>query len=100
MLNESKLFCICFCNSVIANSLGNVFNEMSLLFNDCKFWFYNQEVYPDHYEKPTLVSTIDFKKEIAENEVIILLSTDANLDRFPFGFSELFIQYFPMKDKK
>ncbi|MBM3186843.1 MAG: hypothetical protein FJZ67_11145 [Bacteroidetes bacterium] len=46
------------------------------------------------------MSTIDFKKEIIENEVIVLLSTDANLNRFPFGFSELFIQHFPMKNKK
>ena len=65
------------------------------VFNKGRFWFYNQEVYPDHYEKPTLVSSLDFKKEIAENDVIVLLSTDANLFRFPFGFSELFFQNFP-----
>jgi len=65
------------------------------LFSNGKFWFYNNEVYPDHYEKPTLAADIDFKKEIEENEVIVLLSTDANLSRFPFGFSELFIKYFP-----
>ncbi len=89
--------------TVIADSYyWGMFNAgfSSSLFYNGKFWFYNQEVYPDHYEKPTLVSTIDFKKEITENEVIVLLSTDANLNRFPFGFSELFIQYFPMKDKK
>jgi hypothetical protein len=67
------------------------------LFSNGKFWFYNNEVYPDHYKKPTLAADIDFKKEIAENEVIVLLSTDANLSRFPFGFSELFIKHFPPK---
>ncbi len=70
------------------------------VFNNGQFWFYNQEVYPDHYTNPTLVSTIDFKRQIIENEVIILLSTDANLNRFPFGFSELFIQNFPPSVKK
>ena len=65
------------------------------VFNKGRFWFYNQEVYPDHYEKPTLVSSLDFKKEIAENDVIVLLSTDAYLFRFPFGFSELCFQNFP-----
>jgi hypothetical protein len=82
---------------VIADSYyWGMFNAgfSSSLFNNGKFWFYNQEVYPDHYDKPTIASNIDFKKEIAENEVIILLSTDANLYRFPFGFSELFIQNF------
>ncbi|MFM8241281.1 MAG: alginate O-acetyltransferase AlgX-related protein, partial [Crocinitomicaceae bacterium] len=86
--------------TVIADSYyWGMFNAgfSSVLFNNGKFWFYNQEVYPDHYEKPTLAHNIDFKKEISENEVIILLSTDANLYRFPFGFSELFIQNFPQK---
>jgi hypothetical protein len=84
--------------TVIADSYyWGMFNSgfSSTVFNNGKFWFYNQEVYPDHYEKPTMVPNIDFKKEISENEVIILLSTDANLYRFPFGFSELFIQNFP-----
>jgi len=83
---------------VIADSYyWGMFNAgfSSSLFNNGKFWFYNQEVYPDHYDKPTIVSSIDFKKEIAENEVIILMSTDANLFKFPFGFSELFLKYFP-----
>jgi hypothetical protein len=69
----------------------------SSIFNNGKFWFYNNEVYPDHYKKPTLAADIDFKKEIAENEVIVLMTTDANLGRFPFGFSELFIKHFPPK---
>lgn len=67
------------------------------VFANGKFWFYNNEVYPDHYKKPTLAADIDFKKEIAENEVIVLMTTDANLGRFPFGFSELFIKHFPPK---
>ena len=84
--------------TVVADSYyWGMFNSgfSSTVFNNGKFWFYNQEVYPDHYEKPSMVPNIDFKKEISENEVIILLSTDANLYRFPFGFSELFIQNFP-----
>jgi hypothetical protein len=65
------------------------------VFNNGDFWFYNQEVYPEHYNKQTLVSSIDFKKKISENEVIVLMSTDANLFKFPFGFSEIFLKYFP-----
>jgi len=65
------------------------------IFGNGKFWFYNNEVYPDNYEKPTTVNDLNFSQEINENKVIVLMSTDANLDRFPFGFIELFMKYFP-----
>jgi len=73
------------------------FGFSSSVFNNGDFWFYNQEVYPEHFKKQTLVSSVDFKKKIEENEVIILLATDANLFKFPFGFSELFIKNYPPK---
>ena len=83
---------------VVADSYyWGMFNSgfSSSVFNNGDFWFYNQEVYPEHYNKQTLVSSIDFKKKISENEVIVLISTDANLFKFPFGFSEIFLKYYP-----
>jgi hypothetical protein len=84
---------------VVADSYyWGMFNSgfSSSVFNNGDFWFYNQEVYPENYNKQTLVSSIDFKKKISENEVIVLMSTDANLFKFPFGFSEIFLKYFPL----
>jgi hypothetical protein len=58
------------------------------LFGDGEFWYYNKLIYPDSYITPLEVSTINIKEKAEENDVIILLSTDANLYKFAFGFIE------------
>ena len=56
------------------------------LFGDGEFWYYNKQIYPDSYESPIEVKDIDIRAKAEENDVIILLSTDANLYKFAFGF--------------
>jgi len=56
------------------------------LFGQSQFWFYNNEIYPDSYEKRALVENIDIQKEVEKNDCIVLMSTDANLYKFAFGF--------------
>lgn len=56
------------------------------IFNNGQFWYYNQQIYPDSYEKPINVSDVNIREEVEKNDVIVLLSTDANLYKFPFGF--------------
>lgn len=56
------------------------------LFNNGEFWFYNHQVYPQSFEKELTVSDIDFIQKVEENDVIVLMSTDANLYNFAFGF--------------
>jgi hypothetical protein len=58
------------------------------LFGDGRFWYYNQGIYPDSYESPLNVKDINMVEKVEENDVIILLSTDANLYKFAFGFIE------------
>lgn len=58
------------------------------VFNHGQFWYYNQQIYPDSYQNPLNVSEIDIKKEVEKNDVIVLMSTDANLHKFPFGFAD------------
>ena len=55
-------------------------------FNNGKFWFYNQQIYPDSYHKSKKVADVNIKKEVQKNDVIILMLTEANLFRFAFGF--------------
>lgn len=55
-------------------------------FNNGQFWFYNEEIYPESYHESLHVSDINLKESIESNDMIILLSTDANLYKFPFGF--------------
>ena len=58
------------------------------VFNNGQFWFYNQEIYPDSYQEILRVSDINLQSALESNDVIILLSTDANLNKFAFGFIE------------
>lgn len=58
------------------------------VFADTKFWYYNNEIFPDNYTKPTNVNTIDFKSEILKQDAIVVLSTDANLPKLGWGFIE------------
>ena len=56
------------------------------LFGDGRFWYYNKTIYPDSYESPLEVKDIDIIEKTEENDVIIIMSTDANLYKFAFGF--------------
>ena len=50
-----------------------------------QFWYYNEQVYESGRET-RLVSELNVKEEIEQHNVVILLSTDANLNRFCYGF--------------
>jgi len=52
------------------------------------FWYYNEQIYPDSYDSPITVNDVDFAQKVLENDVIILMSTDANLPKFSWGFME------------
>ena len=67
-------------------------------FNEGQFWFYNVQIYPDSYTAPLNVGDIDMIEEVEKNDVIILMSTDANLYKFAFGFiDQLYDAYFGPK---
>ncbi len=67
-------------------------------FNEGQFWFYNVQIYPDSYEAPLNVSDINIIEEVEKNDVVILMSTDANLFKFAFGFiDQLYEAYFGPK---
>lgn len=64
-------------------------------FNNGQFWYYNQQVYPDSYEKALNVEDISIIDEVEKNDVVVLMSTEANLYKFAFGFiDQLYAAYF------
>lgn len=68
----------------------------SKAFNNGKFWYYYKQVYPDFFKNNLLVEDIDVKRELEKQDLIILLSTDANLYKFAFGFIEdTYTLYYP-----
>lgn len=69
-------------------------------FNESEFWYYNQVVHGPKYldtelfgEKPNTVHNISSREDLIntlyEFDAVILLSTDANLFRFPFSFGRV-----------
>ncbi|HIP32185.1 MAG TPA: hypothetical protein EYG86_05440 [Crocinitomicaceae bacterium] len=65
------------------------------VFAEGQFWFYNEAIYPDSYDQPLNVKDIDIITEVEKNDVVVLLSTDANLYKFAFGFiDQLYDAYF------
>lgn len=64
------------------------------LFGKGQFWYYNQQIYPDSYNKPLNVSDIDIIKGVEQHDVVVLMSTDANLFKFAYGFiDQLYLAY-------
>ena len=67
-------------------------------FGNGQFWFYNESIYPDSYTKPINVDDINLKKSVEQNKAVLLLFTDANLNRFCFGFiDDLYHEYYYSK---
>lgn len=62
------------------------------IFKNGQFWFYNEAVYPDSFTNPVFASDLDIRKEVEKNDYIILMSTDANLYKFAFGFVDRLYQ--------
>lgn len=57
------------------------------LFGNGQFWFYNEQIFPDSYDKPLFTSDIDYAAALRPYDVVVLLFTDANLPRMPYGFA-------------
>ena len=57
-------------------------------FNNGEFWFYNREIHTPDGEGPGMVSEVDYFSKIMKTDIIILMTTDANLPKFPWGFDE------------
>ncbi len=56
------------------------------LYKDIKYWYYNKEVYPDHYYKPTQTTDLDLIKEVDKTDVFVLMACPATINKFAWGF--------------
>ncbi len=82
---------------IIADSFyWGLFNMgFSEMFSDSKFWFYNNEIYPDHYNSPTFTRDVDIKETIGKNDVFILMATEHNAYRVGWGFINRVAEAYP-----
>jgi hypothetical protein len=56
------------------------------LFGSNTFWYYNKESHNPSWTGAKQVSDLDIVEELQKQDFVILLFTEANLSRFPFGF--------------
>ncbi len=52
------------------------------------FWYYNKVSYPGSID----ISDLDYLKSLYEADIVILLATEATLNKFPFGFLRSYYQ--------
>ena len=74
---------------VVADSYyWNIFGKgySSRLFDDNNFWYYNKEVHNPAWPAPRKAVELDMLEQLNKVDVIIIMSTEANLYRFPYGF--------------
>lgn len=68
------------------------------VFNNGQFWFYNKEAFHKGSSEPIILEGINVLKEVEKNDVVIIMTTDANLPNFTFGFvDQLFDCYYNSK---
>jgi hypothetical protein len=70
------------------------------LFNDNNFWFYNREAHNPAYPAPKVVKDLNILSEIKRQQFVIIISTDANLPKFAFGFLDDYMHAFQNQDIK
>lgn len=59
------------------------------VFNKATFWYYYNSVFPQSFKKRLAVEQIDALYELEQTDLVIIISTEANLFKFPFGFEEV-----------
>lgn len=76
---------------VIADSyFWSIFDQLRTpsCFSEVTFRFYNKEIRDSKGNFTVSNGLEDWKEEIAKNDIVLLMVTDANLKLFPWGFSE------------
>lgn len=53
-----------------------------------EFWYYFKQVYPQNFQSGLMIKDLDLQEAIESKDAIMLLQTDATLNRFGFGFVE------------
>jgi len=87
---------------VVADSFfWSIFDQLRTpsCFSDVTFRFYNKEVRDSKGNFTVSTGLEDWKEEIAKNDIVFIMSTDANLRLFPWGFSEQLVSSFNETDE-
>ncbi len=67
---------------------------ISNCFNKTHFWYYNKEVFPESAKKIVYTENLNIKQEVLENDVILIMATEANLKNIGWGFINTIYNHF------
>jgi hypothetical protein len=84
--DKTKPKMICIADSFFWQLYGRGYTKN--FFSDVQFWYYYKKIYAGGLEDRT-IDDINIKEELSNCDVVLLLSTEANLYKFPFGFESL-----------
>jgi len=59
------------------------------VFNKASFWYYYSSVFPQSFTKRLGIKDIDPLYEAEQTDLVIIITTEANLFKFPFGFQDI-----------
>lgn len=83
-LNKIKPNALVVADSYYWNIFGKGYS--SSIFADNNFWYYNAEAHNPTWPSPKKTADLDLQQELNKADVIIIMATEANLYRFPYGF--------------
>lgn len=69
-------------SGIIANTFANE-----------QFWFYNWDRYPESFQTPSTVGSIDFKAALLQQDIIILLQTNGGFGEVGYGWIDMAYDY-------
>jgi len=64
------------------------------MFSNSAFWYYNQDVYPEHFKTPTNTGNLDYPGSILSQDVVILLQTNGGYGDLGYGWVDRAYDYF------
>lgn len=67
---------------------------MPKVFPNSQFWYYNYNAYPAYFDDKTITKDLNLDKVIDETDVFIMMSSETNLHKFPWGSEENLSKYF------
>lgn len=73
---------------VISDSfyMGLFYMGLGNSFSKADFWYYNHQIFPENQQGPKFTEELDFKTEIENHDVFILMATEHNIPGVGWGF--------------
>ena len=87
---KTKIPCVTIADSYYWQIYGS--GLAGQFFEPAQFWYYFERCYSTGVSGDWPISGVDIRTELKKQKLVLLITTDANLSRFDYGFSEAVIK--------